>query len=98
ETGAVRDDSYVVRNGWSGPQLDLDTEDADTPMPEFEGWVSNEIGHRLFEIGGLDPQLIEEAKKPGFKAVPMNVTTGVKITNTFRRATSNNVIAKIDGT
>src|SRR5690606_7244762 len=43
-------------------------------------------------------QLMEEAKKPGFKAVPMNVTTGVKITNTFRRATSNNVIAKIEGT
>lgn len=98
ETGAASYGWEVVRNGWSGPQLYLDTEDADAPMPEFEGWVSNEIAHRLFEIGGLDPQLMEEAKKPGFKAVPMNVTTGVKITNTFRRATSNNVIAKIEGT
>lgn len=98
ETGAASYGWEVVRNGWSGPQLYLDTGDAEAPVPEFEGWVSNEIAHRLFELGGLEASLMEEAKKPGFKAVPMNVSTKVQITNTFRRATSNNVVAKIEGT
>ena len=97
ETGAASYGWEVVRNGWSGPQLYLDSEEEDAPVPGFEGWVSNETAHRLFQIAGLDPTLMEEAKKPGFKAVPMDITTGVNISNTFRHATSNNVIAKIEG-
>src|SRR5690606_28601475 len=53
---------------------------------------------KLFKIGGLDANLMESAKKPGFKAVPMNITTKVELKNTFRHSKSNNVIAKIKGT
>src|SRR5690606_19690458 len=43
------------------------------------------------------PDIMEDAKKPGFKAVPLQVTTSVGIHNTFRKSTSNNVIAKLEG-
>lgn len=86
----------VVRSGWSGPQLNLTDDKA--PLAEFEGWVSNQTAKDLFRIGGLNPSLMEDAKKKGFKAVPMNVTTSIGIQNSFRYANSNNVIAKIEGT
>ncbi|VTQ00867.1 M28 family peptidase [Sphingobacterium daejeonense] len=41
---------------------------------------------------------MEQAKKPGFKAVPMNVSTSVKLKNSFRESKSNNVIGTIKGT
>ncbi|HMR19290.1 MAG TPA: M28 family metallopeptidase [Sphingobacterium sp.] len=98
ETGAASYGWDVVRTGWSGPQLYLASTDKTEVVTAFEGWISNETAHSLFKIGGLDPQIMEAAKKPGFKAVPMNITTEVHIQNTFRHATSNNVIAKIEGT
>lgn len=87
----------VVRNGWTGPQLDLIPDDNGESYADFEGWVTNEVAKKLFEIGGLDYSLTEEAKKPGFKAIPLNVKTSVSINNTFRKSKSNNVIAKIEG-
>lgn len=87
----------VVRNGWSGPQLELIPDDEGDSFSDFEGWVTNDIAKQLFAIGGLDYSITEEAKKPGFKAIPMNVTTSVSIDNSFRKSTSNNVIAKIEG-
>lgn len=86
----------VVRSGWSGPQLNLTAEKA--PLAEFEGWVTNQTAHNLFKIAGLDPSLMDNAKKKGFKAVPMNIKTNVSLENTFRYANSNNVVAKIEGT
>ncbi len=86
----------VVRSGWSGPQLNLTADQA--PVPDFEGWISNQTAHNLFQIAGLEPSLMDSAKKKGFKAIPMNVSTNVSLQNTFRYANSTNVIAKIEGT
>lgn len=86
----------VVRSGWSGPQLNLTTKT--DPLPEFEGWISNQTALNLFAIGGLNTSIMDEAKKKGFKAIPMNVNTSVSLQNTYRYANSNNVIAKIEGT
>lgn len=86
----------VVRSGWSGPQLNLTADK--TPVTDFEGWISNQTAHNLFQIAGLEPSLMESAKKKGFKAIPMNVSTNVSLQNTYRYANSTNVIAKIEGT
>ena len=88
----------VVRTGWSGPQLELIADNKDSANPAFEGWVSAETAKNLFRIGGIDPAMIEAAKKPGFKAIPMQVSTAVQLNNTFVHSKSNNVIAKIEGT
>ena len=87
----------VVKSGWSGPQLELTTNNANE-LPEFEGWVTLPTAQNLFKIGGLDASIMEAAKKPGFKAVPMNISTNVELKNLFRHSKSNNVIAKIKGT
>ncbi|NGM66989.1 M28 family peptidase [Sphingobacterium sp. SGR-19] len=97
ETEAASYGWNVVRSGWSGPQLELISEDDGASFAAFEGWISNETSKKLFQLAGVSPNLMEEAKKPGFKAVPLNVTTSVGIRNTFRKSTSNNVIAKLEG-
>ena len=97
ETEAASYGWNVVRSGWSGPQLEMVTEDNGASFAEFEGWVSNETAKKLFQLAGVSPDIMEDAKKPGFKAVPLHVTTSVGIHNTFRKSTSNNVIAKLEG-
>ncbi len=97
ETEAASYGWNVVRSGWSGPQLELVSEDDGASFAEFEGWISNETSKKLFQLAGVSPDIMEEAKKPGFKAVSLDVTTSVGIHNTFRKSTSNNVIAKIEG-
>lgn len=97
ETGAASYGWDVVRSGWSGPQLELTTNNPDE-LPEFEGWVSTPTAEKLFKLAGLNADLMEAAKKPGFKAVPMNISTKVELKNAFRHSKSNNVIAKISGT
>ncbi len=98
ETEAASYGWNVVRSGWSGPQLDLIAEDDGASFTAFEGWISNKTAHKLFQLAGVSPEVMEEAKKPGFKAKPLQVTTSVGIRNTFRKSTSNNVIAKLEGT
>lgn len=97
ETEAASYGWNVVRNGWSGPQLDLVSEDNGGSYTEFEGWVTTETAKKIFALGGIDYNVTEEAKKPGFKAVDLNVSTSVGINNSFRKSESNNVIAKIEG-
>src|SRR5690606_1743344 len=97
ETGAASYGWDVVRSGWSGPQLELTTNNPDE-LPEFEGWVSTPTAEKIFKLAGLNADLMEAAKRPGFKAVPMNISTKVELKNAFRHSKSNNVIAKISGT
>lgn len=97
ETEAASYGWNVVRSGWSGPQLEMVSEDDGASFAAFEGWITNETSKKLFQLAGVSPDIMEEAKKPGFKAVPLNVTTSVGIHNTFRKSTSHNVIAKLEG-
>lgn len=97
ETEAASYGWNVVRSGWSGPQLDLISEDNGASFSEFEGWISSETAKKLFQLADISPNVMEEAKKPGFKAIPLHVSTSVGIHNTFRKSTSNNVIAKLKG-
>ncbi len=86
----------VVRTGWTGPQLALETPDGASLPAAFEGWITTEAADRLFELAG-HTDLIARAKKPGFKPVPLDVTTGVSIANDVRKSTSNNVLGKVSG-
>lgn len=97
ETAAASYGWNVVRNGWTGPQLSLVPENKGDDLVKFQGWVNTKTAKKLFEIGGLSADLMEEAKKPGFKAVPMGVHTSVSLTNTIRESKSNNVIGTIKG-
>ncbi len=96
ETGAASYGWNVVRTGWTGPQLALETPGGAPPPAAFEGWITTEAANRLFELAG-HTDLVAHAKKPGFKPVPLNVTTGVSIANHVRKSTSNNVLGKVSG-
>lgn len=87
----------VVRTGWSGPQMDLDIKENIEPKAQYEGWLSAETAKKIFKLAGLNDQIIETAKKPGFKAVPLHISTSIAINNKLKHAKSNNVIAKIEG-
>lgn len=98
DTGGASYGWEVVRNGWSGPQLNLQSADNGASRAAFEGWLTAESTEKLFQLAGLDRDLLEEAKKPGFKAVELGVKTSVTLNSSFRKSTSNNVIAKLPGT
>ncbi|MGN5955323.1 M28 family metallopeptidase [Sphingobacterium lactis] len=97
ETAAASYGWNVVRGGWSGPQLSLVPENKGADQVAFQGWVTSETAQKLFKAGGIDPKVMEDAKKPGFKAVPMNISTKVALKNNFRESKSNNVLATIKG-
>lgn len=88
----------VVKNGWNAPQLTLQSADNGMSLAEYEGWLTAESTQKLFELAGHDLSLLETAKAPGFKPVPLNVKAEVNLQNTFRKSTSNNVIGMIKGT
>lgn len=87
----------VVRNGWTGPQLNLETQTQENNNTAFEGWISAETTKKLFALAGKPISLIEDAKKTGFKPQPLDVTTSVSLDNKIRKSSSNNVIATLKG-
>lgn len=96
ETAAASYGWNVVRSGWSGPQLSL-VPAADAQNVQFQSWITTPIANQLFAISELNAGILEEAKKPGFKARAMGITTGVNLQNKIRKSTSNNVIAQLKG-
>jgi len=98
DTGAASYGWNVVRSGWSGPQMNLLTADDGASLAAFEGWLSADAAKRMFNLAGIDSDVIEAAKKPGFKAVDLGLQTNVSITNKIKKAASNNVIGKLEGT
>jgi len=88
----------VVRSGWSKPRLDLQTADDNMSRAAMEGWMTLESAKKVFALAGVPFDVIEKAKHPGFKAVPLGVTTSLEITNKIKKSTSHNVIAQLPGT
>lgn len=97
DTGAASYGWNVVRSGWSGPQLDLQTADKGASRASFEGWLTAESTEKLLELAGGPESLIAQAKKPGFKPVDLGIKTSVSLKNEFRTSASNNVLGKISG-
>lgn len=87
----------VVRSGWAAPQMNLVRDDNGASLTDIEGWLSAETTAKLFRLAGLSESVLADAKKPGFKAIPMDITLSVDLKNAIRKSKSNNVIAKIEG-
>jgi Zn-dependent M28 family amino/carboxypeptidase len=85
----------VVQSGWTGAQLNLES---DAPMADVQGWVTREAAEKLFEASTLENKNYNElALSDGFKATPMGINASVSITNEIDRNTSKNVIAVVEG-
>jgi len=83
----------VVRSGWSGAKLYLQTEDNDMSRAGMEGWITLDAAKKLFQLAGVSDTLMQSARKPGFKPVPLPVTASVVINNKLKKSTSHNVLA-----
>lgn len=85
----------VVQSGWTGPQLNLES---DAPVADVQGWVSQDAAKKLFDASTIQNKNYNElALSEGFKATPMGINATVSITNEIDRNTSKNVIAVIEG-
>jgi Zn-dependent M28 family amino/carboxypeptidase len=83
----------VVRSGWSGAKLYLQTADNDMSRAGMEGWITLDAAKKLFQLAGVSDTLMQSARKPGFKPVPLPVTASVVINNKLKKSISHNVLA-----
>ncbi|MVT09692.1 M28 family metallopeptidase [Chitinophaga tropicalis] len=88
----------VVRSGWSKPKLDLQTADDNKSRAAIEGWLTLESAKKIFQLAGVPESVMEQAKHPGFKPVPLNVTTSIVVNNRIKKSVSHNVAALLPGT
>ncbi|MRX75143.1 M28 family peptidase [Pedobacter petrophilus] len=88
----------VVRSGWSKSKLNLQSEDNGMNRTVVEGWLSLDKAKALFKLAGQNDGLMETAKKKGFKAVDLELTTSLTIKNKIKKSLSYNVLAKVSGT
>jgi len=86
----------VLQGGYSGEQLTI--EDPNNTPLSFQGWIPLKSAEKLFEMNGLNYQDIKESSvDPNFKAISLNAKFTSKISNSVRRFSSNNIIAKYEG-
>jgi Zn-dependent M28 family amino/carboxypeptidase len=89
---------WVVQNSWNTPKLYLDTRGKDVYFCSTVGWVSQPAAKKLFDAAGIDwASTISAARKPGFKAIPMNLKLSTSLSVKAKYDKSYNVIGKITG-
>ena len=89
----------MVQSSWTGPQLEQDTPGNHMDQSKAIGWVQKSAAQSIFAAAGQDYiQLVDAAKKKGFKAVPFGVKASVGWNNDIRRQASKNVIGILPGT
>jgi Zn-dependent M28 family amino/carboxypeptidase len=88
----------VVRSGWSKSKLTLQSEDNGMNRAVIEGWVTLDVAKQLFKMSGKSfDTLALSARKKGFKAVDLNLTTSLTVKNKIKKSVTYNVLATIPG-
>lgn len=99
DTGPAGYPWEVVAGSWSGAQFDLVSPDKNAGRCAVEGWVTQTAARALFEMGGLNLDVLTKAAaEKEFRAVPLNAKASMTLNNTVTESLSQNVIAKIPGT
>ncbi len=91
----------VVRSGWGvASSLYLQAANHHANRCALEGWVTREAAQKLFHFAGIKDvqKLLDSAKKPGFKPVPLHISLTTTLQNEIKKNTSKNVIAILPGT
>jgi Zn-dependent M28 family amino/carboxypeptidase len=90
---------YIVQqNKFNNTRLLLVRSGNEPEVCEVIGWLPQSTANRLFVAAGYDSLLLEQAGKPGFRGMPLNLklTTGMTVKSDYNK--SHNVIGKITGT
>ncbi len=99
ETAAAGYPWEVVRNGWTGSQYYLESEDNNRSNCEMEGWINNEKAREIFSQAGLNfDEQMKNITSGDFKAFSLNLTTSLTLRNKINNSISHNVIALLPGT
>lgn len=90
----------VVSGSWSGPQLDLKRPDNGASRVAIEGWVTEDMGKKLFDLAGLDFEAQEQAAlSSDFKPVAMEgLSITANLVNGINVSESHNVAGILRGT
>ncbi len=88
----------VVRNTWTGAQLDLGTAEGSSGHAAIEGWVRVDAARAVFSAAGLDfAAAASAAARAGFKAIHMGLSVDATLHNSVRQFSSANVVALLPG-
>jgi Zn-dependent M28 family amino/carboxypeptidase len=99
ETGPAAYGWGVVESSWTGPQYDTAREGEGLERAQVEGWVQTTVARDIFQRAKLDFDALKaQAQRPGFRAVPMNVTGSVSLQSDVKTTVSNNVVGILKGT
>jgi Zn-dependent M28 family amino/carboxypeptidase len=89
----------VVQSSWTGAQYNMDDPINHMNQSKVVGWLTQDAARRLFAASGKDlDSLVDAAKRPGFKAVPLGTRMSVRLDNQIKRQASRNVIGILPGT
>lgn len=98
DTDAASYGWHVVRGGWSGPQLTLQSPDDGASRCAFEGWLSAASATKLFNLADISlHDLTEQAKTPEFESVALPISTSIHIEQEYTKSVSNNVVGLLKG-
>jgi Zn-dependent M28 family amino/carboxypeptidase len=80
----------VVQTSWTGPQFELPAEGE--PRIQVASWVTEDAARQLVKLAGQDlDALVKSAHSPGFKPVPLGVTTSLTLNNKIEKVQTANV-------
>jgi Zn-dependent M28 family amino/carboxypeptidase len=89
----------VVVGSNSRENMDLRSEDRNMNRVPIEGWISLETAQRLCTAAGENfDSLKKRALRPDFRPVNLNAKASFAVQNTLRDISSQNVVAKVEGT
>lgn len=98
EAGAAGYPWFVVKRSGTGSRLYLESEDNNASRCAMQGWISTPAVKELLTAAGQEAEaLFEQAKKPGFKAVPLGMNASTSIQNSLKHDVSKNVIGMLRG-
>lgn len=87
----------VITNSNTGARLYLQAADKHQSRCQLEGWMTEQAAIKLLGNAGIKGDIRAYARKKDFKAVALNQSVTVGLSNTFKYSTSQNVIGIIKG-
>lgn len=86
----------VVKASWAGENYNLDG--GSCLSASAEGWLSGEAAQSIFSSAGTDLAVLKEAaQRADFRPHTLRTNYSLEVTNTARRFTSMNVLARLEG-
>lgn len=88
----------VVESSWTGPQAYPQAGPDAPPTTQFNGWVQKGVAERIMSAAGRNlADLSAEARRQGFRAVPLGLTASTSFQSDIRKFASKNVIGILPG-